>query len=72
VKTGDRVRFVGCSAEQTAWGEHTDPVGILTMGSIYMITDVEVHAWHTTIELDGISGTFNSVCFEENVQTWRE
>ena len=40
--------------------------GMLTVGQIYNVTDVEVHSWHTLISLKEFPGyQFNSVQFEE-------
>ena len=34
------------------------------LGRFYTVTGVEVHSQHTKIELKGMVGKFNSVCFE--------
>jgi hypothetical protein len=62
-KKGDRVVFLGCSSYQIAWGNNDDPNPILNEGATYTISDVEVHSQHTKIQLEGIVGKFNSVCF---------
>ena len=64
MKAGDYVKFLGCSPEQVKWGSNTDPTGILIVGDIYYVEHVEVHSQHTKIELRGIKGKFNSVCFD--------
>lgn len=65
IKTGNQVRFLGCSKEQVAWGSNDDPTGLLFVGDIYHVEHVEVHSQHTKIELRGVlKQKFNSVCFE--------
>ena len=61
-----RARFIGCSSSQVRWGDNDDPRGILEEGSAYAVKSVEIHSWHTEIELEAFPGKkFNSVCFEE-------
>jgi len=67
MEIGTLVRFIGASDEQVKWGGNDDPRGILKVGSIYEVSEVEVHNWHTKIQLvssidDNLK--FNSVCFE--------
>ena len=69
------VRFTGSSIEQDRWGSCDDSSN-LEVGKYYKVTNVEVHSWHTKIELQGVEGKFNSVCFvdatkdyENNVRT---
>ena len=39
---------------------------LLTIGQKYTLVDVEVHSWHTIVELKEFPGVqFNSVLFEE-------
>ena len=64
-RAGETVRFIGCSPEQIAWGNNDDPTGILIVGDKYYVEKVEVHSYHTKLTLRGISGRFNSVCFEK-------
>ncbi|MBU1082748.1 MAG: hypothetical protein KKB59_19920 [Spirochaetes bacterium] len=64
MKIGDKVRFIGASGEQTRWGTHTNPDGILVIGEEYTVSNIEEHSWHTKVFLVGINGNFNSVCFE--------
>lgn len=61
-KVGDNVEYLGCSKEQKQWGNNDWPPCIL--GHVYVITDVEVHSYHTKVQLKGIQGKFNSVCFK--------
>jgi hypothetical protein len=63
-RAGQTVKFIGCSKEQIAWGNNTDPTGILIVGDKYYVEKVEVHSTHTKLTLRGIYGRFNSVCFE--------
>lgn len=64
IKVGDYVKFLGCSREQIQWGSNDDPNPILFLGDKYYVEHVYVHSQHTKIELRGIKGKFNSVCFE--------
>lgn len=64
MKYGDTVRFLGCSQEQINWGGNDDPNPHLFVGDKYFVERVEVHSQHTKIELRGVKGKFNSVCFE--------
>lgn len=65
IRVGQSVRFIGCSKEQIAWGNNDNPNGILFVGDKYYVEHVEVHSQHTKIELRGVKGKFNSVCFEK-------
>ena len=62
-EVGDRVRYIGCSKEQINWGNNDKPY-MCIIDHIYTVANVEVHTSHTKIELKGIIGRFNSVCFE--------
>lgn len=64
-KIGDHVVYTGCADAQVEWGANTDPRGILMENQKYYIEKVEVHSYHTKLTLRGISGKFNSVCFEK-------
>jgi hypothetical protein len=64
IKPGDYVKFLGCSKEQINWGNNDDPNNILFVGDTYYVEHVEVHSQHTKIELRGVKGKFNSVCFD--------
>lgn len=65
MEIGDKVKFTGyCSIEQQRWGNNDDPTGKLTIGSEYIISDIEMHSWHTKITVEGIEERFNSVCFD--------
>ena len=63
--TGDRVKFIGCSKEQIRWGNNDDPNEILIKGNEYIVENVRVHSQHTKLTLRGVSGKFNSVCFDK-------
>lgn len=65
MRKGTKVKFMGCSKEQTAWGSCDDPNSVLFIGDTYYVERVDVHTWHTKVELRGVVGKFNSVCFEE-------
>jgi hypothetical protein len=58
----DKVKYIGCSREQVAWGNNDNP-HMLTLDEVYTVESVDVHSQHTKISLEGISGRFNSVCF---------
>ncbi len=60
---GDKVKFVGCTKEQINWGNNDDPKKLLRKEEIYIIDNVDVHKYHTKLELQGVKGMFNSVCF---------
>jgi hypothetical protein len=64
MRVGNHVKFLGCSKEQIQWGSNDDPNPILFVGNIYYVERVHVHSQHTKIELRGVKGRFNSVCFE--------
>lgn len=64
IRAGDTVKFIGCSKEQIAWGNNDDPNSILFVGDRFYVEHVYVHSQHTKIELRGVKGKFNSVCFE--------
>jgi hypothetical protein len=64
IKTGDTVKFLGCSQEQINWGGCDDPNPHLFVGDKYHVERVDIHSQHTKIELRGVKGKFNSVCFE--------
>ena len=63
-RAGTNVKFLGCSKEQIAWGNNSDPTGILIVGDKYYVEKVEIHSQHIKLTLRGVSGRFNSVCFE--------
>jgi hypothetical protein len=64
-KIGDIVKYIGCSQDQVKWGPNDDPRGILIEGDKYYVEKIEVHSWHTKLQLRGIYGKFNSVCFQK-------
>jgi hypothetical protein len=64
-RAGNNVKFIGCSKEQIQWGNNSDPTGILIVGDTYYVEHVEIHSQHTKLTLRGVSGSFNSVCFEK-------
>ena len=64
MKMGKKVTFTGCSEEQRKWGSYTGDISKLKVGNKYKVKDVEIHTWHTKVFLEGIEGSFNSVCFE--------
>jgi hypothetical protein len=65
LKVGDEVVYEGASDSQVAWGGNDDPRKVLLYGGVYVLRTVEVHSWHTKVELEGIIGKFNSVCFKK-------
>jgi hypothetical protein len=64
LRHGSMVKFIGCDKDQIAWGNNDDPNPHLFLGDQYYVERVEVHSQHTKIELRGVKGKFNSVCFE--------
>ncbi len=65
LRSGDTVRFLGCTKEQISWGNNDDPNPILFRNDLYYVEHVEIRSQHTKIELRGVKGKFNSVCFEK-------
>lgn len=65
LKSGDKVKYVGCDGEQIRWGGHADPRGILEESATYTIQRISVCSQHTKIYLAGFSGHFNSACFRK-------
>ena len=37
----------------------------LIVGRVYTVTHTKINVWNTLYTLEGVSGTFNSVLFEE-------
>ena len=64
MEIGDKVRYLGCTDAQISWGSNSDPRKVLKIGKKYIISDIDVHSWHTKISLEGIVGKYNSACFE--------
>jgi hypothetical protein len=64
-RAGNTVRYIGCTKEQILWGNNDDPTNILIENQNYYVEHVFVHSQHTKIELRGVKGKFNSVCFEK-------
>jgi hypothetical protein len=64
LKENDIVVYIGCSQEQINWGSNDDPRLILVEGNKYEIETISIHSQHTKLTLKGISGKFNSVCFD--------
>lgn len=64
-RSGDNVKYLGCTEEQVQWGVNDNPNGVLIVGDKYYVERVENHTWHTKLHLRGIYGKFNSVCFEK-------
>lgn len=64
IKEGDFVKFVGCTKEQVAWGNNTDPEDLLVYGGVYFVQEMIIKSSHTKLILRGVEGKFNSVCFE--------
>ena len=72
IKVGDTVRYKGCIPEQIVWGNNDDPRELLLEGNTYLVQNVEAHSQHTKIQLIGVEGRFNSVCFERAVGCIRQ
>lgn len=65
LRAGDTVKFLGCTKEQVQWGNNDDPGLQLFVGDKFYVERVHRHSQHTKIELRGVKGKFNSVCFEK-------
>lgn len=65
MNVGDTVIFTGCSEDQHRWGNQTGNLEELILGSGYVVEQIKIHSHHTKVYLVGISGSFNSVCFDE-------
>lgn len=51
--------------DQVNWGSNDNPNDLLTVGTLYDVVEIEVHSWHTKIELAGFPGKkFNNVNFK--------
>ena len=61
---GDKVIFSGCSIEQQRWGGNSKTDELL-IGNEYTVSGIDVHTWHTKIQLKEVKGAFNSVCFSD-------
>lgn len=60
---GDKVRFVNPTfgyQSDVDFAKHSD----LVVGQIYVLSNIDLHNWHTDLHLEGMSGCFNSVQFE--------
>ena len=64
-KAGNIVKYIGCTREQIQWGKCDDPTSMLIVGDKYYVEHVYIHSQHTKIELRGVKGKFNSVCFQK-------
>jgi len=66
LRPGDYVEYTGASDEQVNWGNNDDPRGLLRIGGIYKVVQVEPHTWHTKLSLSILPTLkFNSVCFKK-------
>lgn len=63
---GDVIVFNNYSKDVVKWGNNDDPIekGLL-LNNKYTIKNIDVHSWHTKIEIEGFDGKFNSVHFEK-------
>lgn len=59
------VNYVRYTGETKSFeGDFINP-NILVKGKIYELISFQVHNWHTTYNLKGVKGDFNSVWFDE-------
>lgn len=59
------VVFQGHDSDIGAWGQGGDSLDAgLTPGTLYDVTDIEVHSWHTLVILHGVIGKFNTAYFK--------
>src|SRR5437870_1590055 len=63
-KPGHQVMYTGCSDSQV--GGHGDPRGRLIIGHVYTVKNTQVRDWDSAVEIEGIGGSFNTVCFEDH------
>lgn len=75
MKRGDNVKFNSCSEAQQKLGSFANHSKLM-IGEIYTVSKVGAHSRHTNvhIELEGVDGRFNSVCFtvfETQKQTYK-
>lgn len=57
-----KVKYLGTNGARISY--HDNPKGILEVGKLYELRNMEVYAWYTYFYLVGIQGRFNSVLFE--------
>jgi hypothetical protein len=57
------VVFQGHDPEVREWGKAMHPTA-LVVGTLYDVTDIEVHSWHTLVTLHGVTGKFNTAYFK--------
>ena len=63
---GMQLRYTGTTDIQVTYGGHSDPrVDGLVEGNIYTLSDFSIGNWKTHIELEGFTGHYNSVVFDE-------
>ena len=63
MKTGDKVICI--SDFENRWGSCDQIAGNLVVGQEYTVAEVELHSWHTKIQLEEKPGKrFNDVHFE--------
>jgi hypothetical protein len=60
-----KVIYIGSHKEQNAWRGDDDPAPLLTKGEVYKVKKWDELPWHTHVQLMGIKGIFNSVCFKK-------
>jgi hypothetical protein len=65
---GQKVKYIGTSDEQVRWGSNDDPRGRLHVGEVYTVSMVEVHTYHTKIDLEGWPGKRFNSCFLEPIK----
>ena len=60
-----KVKYIGATDEQVAFGGCDDPRGLLVEDAMYELQKEYVSSWHTKYEIVGFKDKkFNSVCFE--------
>lgn len=65
INANDYVKYIGCTKEQIRWGNNDDPEPVLVPGGVYYVLETIVKSSHTKLILRGVTGKFNSVCFEK-------
>ncbi len=65
LKIGDKLKCI--SNNPNTWGGCTSASDHLVIGKVYVLSDIEIHSWHTKLWFEELSFDlmFNSVHFEK-------
>ena len=61
---GEKVVCDNVSQTTQSYSRAKGDLSNLEVGKEYTISSVDVHRWHTVVELEGVLGSFNSCLFE--------